>query len=100
MKNTSSEICRRMESLLQQQQEALLREDFEAVEDKGAEIMLIAVALSDEQKIQLAPYMEDIRRIHEQMIQILGAKKETTAAELAATRQKRNLNRSYGTRHE
>jgi hypothetical protein len=99
-KNNKPEICRQLEGLLGQQQEALLRDDFQAVEDKGSEIMLIAAALSDEQKRQLAPDMEGIRRVHEQMIQVLSTKKEMTAAELAATRHKRSLNRSYGASHE
>ncbi len=99
-KDSKPEICRQLEGLLGQQQEALLRDDFGAVEDKGAEIMRIAAALSDEQKRQLAPDMAQIRRVHEQMIQVLSTKKEMAAAELATTRCKRKLNSSYGSQHE
>jgi hypothetical protein len=94
-KATSTNVCEHIVLLLQQQHDALLRDDLAAVEDKGKEITNFAAGLSHEQRLSLGPSMDNIRKMHDQMSLILTAKKDSTAAELAATRQKRSLNRSY-----
>ncbi|HSV26303.1 MAG TPA: hypothetical protein VLH60_00265 [Sedimentisphaerales bacterium] len=91
----------RLERLLQEQYEALVNDDYQTVEDKSGEITRMAAGLSaDEQKQLVVGGMEEIRRLHEQMILLLSSRKEAVAAELAATRQKRSLNKSYGVHHE
>jgi hypothetical protein len=94
-KATSTDVCGHIEHLLQQQHDALLRDDLAAVEEKGQDIMNFVASLSHEQRRSLGPSMDNIRKMHDQMFLILTAKKDSTAVELAATRQKRSLNRSY-----
>jgi hypothetical protein len=94
-KVTSLDVCRHIERLLQQQHDALLRDDLAAVDEKGQEITSFAAGLSHEQRQLLSQSMDNIRQMHDQMSLILTAKKDSTAAELATIRQKRSLNKSY-----
>ena len=95
-----TQIFDQLERLLQEQHDSLLQNDLSAVEEKGGQIVNIAAEMSAAGKRLPAPHMERIRQLHERMILILTARKEHVATELAATRHKRSLNRSYGIRHE
>lgn len=93
-------LCSDIETLLHRQYEALLRDDLQTVEQTGEEILRIAAGLSEQQKVELSSRMEQIWLMHENMLAMLSAKKQMVDAELAAVRQKRNLNRSYGKNNE
>jgi|GEM_PF-6404312 len=95
-----AEILEQLDRLLQEQHDLLLQNDLSAVEEKGGQILNIAAEVSAAGKRLPAQHMEKIRQLHEQMILILTARKEHVATELAATRHKRSLNKSYGVRNE
>jgi hypothetical protein len=94
-KDVSTDICGQLEKLLQQQHEALLRDDMITVEKKSEEIMSIAARLSKAKKRLADTDMERINTIHDRIISLLLAKKELAGAELTAIRQRRSLNKSY-----
>jgi hypothetical protein len=84
-----------LELLLQQQHEALLRDDFDAVEGRSNEIVAIITALRASGDLPAGTHLERIRSLNKQMIYLLAAKKEIAAAELSTTRNKLDLNKSY-----
>jgi hypothetical protein len=94
-KDVSADICEQLENLLEQQHEALLRDDMAAVEKKSEEIMKITAGLSQAKRRLAGTDMERMNAIHDRMISLVLAKKELAGAELATIRQRRSLNKSY-----
>jgi hypothetical protein len=98
--DTAANACETIELLLQKQYEALVRDDFSAMEEANKTVMEVICGLSLPQRHRLHDQMENIRAIHERMISTLSAKRELTLVDLAATRQRRKLNKSYGAHDE
>jgi hypothetical protein len=89
--------CRQLELLLQAQREALLNDDFDAVEAKSLEITGMVTMLQAEGLLPTGACLEQLRVLNEQLLQLLVAKRASAAADLETIRQKRDLNRSYRT---
>lgn len=94
------DICLRLQSLLQRQHDALVRNEPAEAEQIAGEVTSLLEHLTCEEKRRLAADIESIRLMHERMFLVLAAQKKSIAAELAAVRQKRSLNRKYGGSHE
>jgi hypothetical protein len=90
----------RLELLLKEQREALLDDNFDTVEAKSLEISDLVARLHAEDRLPTGACLEQLRSSNEQLMQLLIAKKESVAAELATMRRKRDLNKSYRTYDE
>jgi hypothetical protein len=88
-----------LERLLEQQHDALLDDDFDAVETISNEIVAITTVLKASNSLPTGDCLERIRMLNEKMMHLLAAKQGLITAEMVTTRNRRDLNRSYRT-HE
>jgi hypothetical protein len=87
---------RQLERLLEEQRDALLQDDYDIVEKKSQEITGLVARLQADNKLPSGECLETLREMNNKLMQLLVVKKETTAAEIANVRRRRDLNRSYG----
>jgi hypothetical protein len=100
LSNPSADEYGQLELLLKKQREALLVDDFDAVEARSLEIADMVARLHAQDRLPTGACLEQLRSSNEQLMQLLIAKKESAAAELATMRRKRDLNKSYRTYDE
>lgn len=93
-------MCDRLEKLLQEQREAIVHDRFDVVEARSAEIAELVVHLKARNELPTGTHLEQLRALNDRVMLILAAKKETTAADIANIRRKRDLTRLYRTHEE
>jgi hypothetical protein len=94
-RDISADDCKQLELLLREQHEALMRDDFDAVDEKSRAIAVLRDRLLSGGAPPVGPRSQHVQALNEKVLQLLVAKKEMAAADLAAFRHKRDLNKSY-----